>query len=204
MDKLESYTHPNIELSDLRKLVLSGSTKMVLALLGAGVVIGITLMFPAVAVLFKEFKRGEWEKRRKRGVLRATIKRLEKQKLVAWTEKNGEFILSLTERGNKRLLQYKLDNLTIPETKKWDHMFRVIVFDIPEKKKMAREFLRKKLKEMGFYQWQKSVFVIPFECKDEIDFLRHTLEIAPYVQYLLAKEIPGLEAQLYKHYQIED
>ena len=45
------------------------------------------------------------------------------------------------------------------------------MFDIPSNKNKSRDALRWKIKELGFYQLQKSVFVYPFPCEKEIDAL---------------------------------
>lgn len=169
-----------------------GLTKALLVGLGIGAVIGTALLFPGIGVLYKEFKKEQWERARRRGRLNYTIKRLEKQKLVSWKEKDGELILTLTERGKKKVLSYKLEEMKIEKPKKWDKHFRVIVFDIPENRREARNIFRKKLKDLGFHQLQKSVFVCPYECMNEIDFLRHELDIAKFVNYILAKEIQGI------------
>lgn len=178
-----------------------GITKAILLALGTGAIIGIALLFPGVGYLYKEFTRARWNQVKKRGILNATIRRLERQKLISWKEVDGQRIIQLTERGKKKVLQYNIDNLKLNKQEKWDGSWRVIVFDVPEKKRVARDLLRKKLKEMKFYKWQKSVFLTPWECKDEIDFLRHTFEIAPYVQYVLAKEILGLDVKLFKKFE---
>ena len=52
-----------------------------------------------------------------------------------------------------------------------DGEWRIVIFDIPEKFKKAREALRMKLKELGFLELQKSVFIFPYECEDEINFI---------------------------------
>lgn len=176
--------------------VIGGLTKALLLTLGTGVVIGTALVFPGAGFLYKEFKKQQWEDANKRGVLRSTIKRLEKQKLISWKEKDGELQLVLEEKGRKRMLQYKMDTLALKNTGKWDGLWRVVIFDIPEEKRKTREFFREKLKDLGFQQLQKSVFITRLECKDEIDFLRHTLEVAPHVSYILAKDVSSLVGKL--------
>ena len=177
-------------------MVIEGLTKALLITLGTGVVIGGALIFPAAGLLYREFKKKQWEDAKRRGLLKSTIKRLEKQKLVSWKEKDGELQLTLEEKGNKRILMYKIDQLRIKETNRWDGFFRIVTFDIPEDKRVARELFRKKLKELGFQKLQKSVFVIRLACKDEIDFLRHSLEIAPHVLYIVAKDISSIDNKL--------
>lgn len=166
-----------------------GLTKIVLMSLGAGAIIGTALIFPGVGYLYKEFKKEQWEKAKRRGRLKDTIRRLETQKFISWKEKDGDLILTLTEKGKKKALKFNIDEMKIKIPNKWDGIFRVVVFDIPERNRDARNIFRKKLKDLGFYQMQKSVFVHRFECREEIDFLRHELGVAPFVNYIVAKEI---------------
>ena len=49
--------------------------------------------------------------------------------------------------------------------------------------------IAEKLKELGFYPMQKSVFIHPHECKDEIDFITELFELSPYVRFLRVKDI---------------
>ncbi len=170
---------------------MKGITKALLTALSSGAVIGVALIFPAAGYLYKEFKKQQWEEARRRGSLRSTIRRLEKQSLVSWKEVDGETLLRLTENGKKKTLQFTIDSLQIKKSNKWDGWWRLVIFDIPENKKLNREIFRRKLKDLEFTQLQKSVFVCRYECKDEIDFLRHALEVSPFVHYILAKEISG-------------
>jgi len=48
----------------------------------------------------------------------------------------------------------------------------MLLFDIAEKRKVTREALRGKLKELGFYQLQKSVWLHAFPCEKEMALLR--------------------------------
>ncbi len=175
------------------KVVAKGVTKVILTALAAGGVIGIACTFPAIGIIYKEFKKAQWEDLRRRGVLGSTIKRLEKQSLVSWREIDGERQLVLTENGKKKTLRFAIERLAIKKPKQWDGLWRVIIFDVPEKKRLARGIFRRTLKKLEFTQLQKSAFVSRYECKDEVDFLRHELEIAPFVHYIIAKDISGIE-----------
>ena len=88
-----------------------------------------------------------------------------------------------------RVLKYKLDDIKIKNTNKWDGLWRIVIFDIPERQKRARDALSLKLKEIGMLPIQKSVFASPYECKNEIDFISEIFSVKPYVRYILAKEI---------------
>ena len=164
-------------------------TKALLSLIGAGVEIGKELVLSGYRHTSQD--KELWEKVRKSRI-RSAIKRLENQKLLSWNQVNGDIKLVLTDKGKKKVLQYSINELKIKKTPKGDGYFRVIIFDIRENKKSAREIFRKKLKELEFKQLQRSVFVSPYECREEIDFLKNVYGLAPYVSYILAKEIPDI------------
>lgn len=48
---------------------------------------------------------------------------------------------------------------------------RLITFDIPEKLRNRRDILRTHLRELGFSQWQKSVWVSEFPCEDLVELI---------------------------------
>lgn len=121
------------------------------------------------------------------------LKRLHKRGLVEIIKrKNGITTMKLTKEGKKKLARYKIDLLEIEKPKKWDGKWRVIIFDIPVKKNSARESLRKKMKRLGFYKLQQSVFVHPFPCLEIVQFLRDYFGVSSEVEYL---EVEKLESQ---------
>ena len=72
----------------------------------------------------------------------------------------------------------------IDRPKKWDGIWRMVMFDIPQKRRGARAVFRKKLRDLGFLPYQKSVFVFPFPCEREVRFAAEYLSMQPYVQYI--------------------
>ena len=65
-------------------------------------------------------------------------------------------------------------------------MWRLVLFDIPEKRKTAREALRATLRKLGFGEFQKSVFIYPYECQNELDYIIEFFKIRPYVRTITA------------------
>jgi CRISPR-associated endonuclease Cas2 len=120
-----------------------------------------------------------------------SITTLKQKRLVSIAEKDGQQILTLSEAGKKRVLQFNLDQIEIVRPRKWDWNWRIVVFDIPEKRREGRDALRGKLKQLGFYQLQKSCFIHPFDCKSEIDFISEIYEVSPYVNFIVAREVEG-------------
>ena len=59
----------------------------------------------------------------------------------------------------------------------------MVAFDIPEKYRQGRDALRNKLKNIGFRELQKSVFVAPYNCKEEILLLVELFKLEKYVRF---------------------
>jgi hypothetical protein len=172
----------------LRKLKLGVLGRQILSLLLSGIALGLTVSprrhFWILDNIPRELKRV------KKDYLNNAIRRLYISKLVDIKEtQDGKTILVLSEEGKKRMLIYNLETLKLKRQDKWDGYWRIIIFDIPERLKYAREWLSRKLKEIGMYQLQKSVYVYPFECKDELEFIIEYYGIRLYVRFGLLKEI---------------
>lgn len=86
--------------------------------------------------------------------------------------RNKQIYISLTKEGRKKAGKYLIDDLEIKKPKTWDGKWRVVIFDIPNLTNIKRAALRGKLKELAFYKLQRSIWVIPYECKKEIDLLK--------------------------------
>ncbi|MCH7763134.1 MAG: hypothetical protein IIB95_05255, partial [Candidatus Marinimicrobia bacterium] len=63
--------------------------------------------------------------------------------------------------------------------------WRIVIFDIPEKRKKARDAINLKLKELGFHPIQKSTFIFPYECRNEIDFVAEHFFVRKYINYIV-------------------
>ena len=74
--------------------------------------------------------------------------------------------LYLTEKGRVEIIRKIIKNKK--KIKKWDGKWRSIIFDIPEANRRERNFLRKELKWMGFKELQHSVWITPYNIKDEL------------------------------------
>jgi len=114
---------------------------------------------------------------------------LKKQNYIRVYKKDGKDVVEITKEGRKKILQYDFENLKLKKQKKWDGLWRVVMFDIPEDNKNARRALSNKLKSIGFYKFQKSVFIYPYKCGDEIQFVANYFKVKRYVKCMLVNEI---------------
>lgn len=167
---------------------LGPTQKKILLLLEGGVALSLTRRPDAYFRVVRKFIK-EWKKINELA-LRRSIKRLYKSKLIDYREdKGGTVKLILSKKGKHKILKYNLDKIEIKKPVRWDKLWRLVTFDIPEEKKSARAVLVSKLKELGFYPMQKSVFIYPYECSDEINFITELFKLVPYVRFLRVKDV---------------
>lgn len=177
----------NKEIKSIREKHIKGElAKNILKNLAIGGVLAAGLALPNVVQLLDFFGATEHSERRK--IMRA-LKKIKEKKLVRIYEKDGLDMVEITESGKKKVLSYNLENIKITRPKKWDGYWRVIIFDIPEKNKKARKAVNLKLNDMEFFPLQKSVFVCPFECDNEIDFVAEFFGARKHIKRILAKKI---------------
>ena len=165
-------------------------SKIILILLAFGALATVVAVAPNAFQILKLFqKRDKRLKNKNQASLRSALYRLKKQKLINISEKDGKTLIEITQKGKTRALKYKLEKMKIKKPKRWDKKWRVVIFDIPNNKTLARNVLRDKLKELGFYKLQKSVWIFPYKCRDEIDFIKEIYNIEPYINLILAEKI---------------
>jgi DNA-binding PadR family transcriptional regulator len=121
-----------------------------------------------------------------------TFRYLRRKGFVELRREGHDIAMTLTSEGKKQAGKFQIDDLVIERSKKWDRKWRIIVFDIPVASNTVRDIFRRKLKEFGFYRLQKSIWVFPFECREEIQLLRDFLEVGErQIIYLEAMAIEG-------------
>ncbi len=173
--------------------------KLLLFLLG-GFVAGATKSPFKIGKFWKSIPK-ELEKI-DRYYLKALINEFKYDRLVdAVDVSDDETRIVLTEKGKLRALQFKIDDMIVKEPKTWNGTWHLVIFDIPEARRNARDALRRKLKELGFYEIQKSVFIYPFECENEIDFIAEIFQIRSHVRYARISTITN-EPELKKHFNL--
>lgn len=171
------------------KEVASVMAKTILVLVAVAGVLTIAVVAPNVLSAFGRLAkiRSFFEKKR----FQTAAYYLKKEKLVTFEKVKGGYKLAPTEKGITRALAISYKNLQIGRLSKWDKCWRIVIFDIPERHKWERECFRDKLKEIGFYPLQESVFVCPYPCEKEIFFLTSFFNLNDYVRFIETKQVYG-------------
>lgn len=118
-----------------------------------------------------------------KSVFNQAVKRLVIQGIVE--EKDGKFRLA---KKGKSLLQ-KIFSIKKTLNKKWDGKYRVVIFDIPEKKKKLRNWIRDELYDLNYKLLQKSVFIGRYPLTKEIIEKISEYKIDKNVNYLLVEKV---------------
>jgi len=162
--------------------------KKVLLILAAGFSLSLTHRPDRYFRIIRSAAK-EWQKINSKN-LNETVRRLYKSQMIDYEEnKDGTVSLVLAKEGKIRVLRYKLDEIALKKPANWDGFWRMVIFDIPEHKKQVRDVFSKKLKQLGFVAIQKSVFVYPHDCQNELDFVVEIFGLRPYVRFALVKEL---------------
>ena len=144
----------------------------------------------------KKYIKNKIDERR---IVRSLMRLRTNRFIIVEEKRDGKLIVQLTEKGKRKTEEINIERLEIKKQDIWDKKWRIIAFDIPDKKKRARDALRQKLKELDFYQLQKSVFVCPYPCEKEIQFLCEFFDINYCVNIIMADNIYN-DTKLRKHF----
>lgn len=166
-------------------------TLQVLEVLAVGAFIATVIAFPGLALLFQN--RTRRFKTLPPQQFKKTLWYLSNKGFVKIQQAGNRNILRITNQGKARLKNYNFEHLTIPHPQTWDKKWRLVIFDIPESRKTAREFFRRKLQALNFYPVQKSVYAFPFECASEVDLVATLCGVKPFFMSLTvpAQQVPG-------------
>ena len=97
--------------------------------------------------------------------------------------------LRITEKGKFYLDREEMYSEIKNRNRKWDGKWRVLAFDIPEKRRFVRNQIRKALISIGFMRLQDSVWIYPYNCEDFITLLKADFKIGKDVLYMVVEEL---------------
>jgi len=177
-------------------------TQVALCVLAVASMPALVFIAAAMGNAVQVFKQFEGSKRFSKNQIRNSINHLRRQKLIEYVaDKNGKTIVKITKKGESKLRIFAIDLIKIKKPKKWDGKWQLVMFDIPMRFTKGREALRYHLKELGFYQFQKSVWIYPYPCEDEIIFIADYFGVEKCVEILTAESILRDE-KLKKHFRL--
>lgn len=179
------------------------AAKVILGVVGT---VGILSLAAAAPNLFQAIRWVEKRQRRTHrryrspAYVRQVVANLARRGLVSVWNRDGETLIRLTEKGKHELLRYTLKEKNLTQ-KKWDHKWRIVAFDIPEKRRGARDRVRRSMQSFGFERLQASVWIYPYECEQVIALLKAEYRVGKEVIYMVAQEMEN-DAWLKKKFHL--
>ncbi|MDO8471219.1 MAG: CRISPR-associated endonuclease Cas2 [bacterium] len=175
MGKLEESNRKRVRRGEIQKLILN-SVKIT-GVLSIGLV--------APQVIGAMGKLGLLPNKRQEEIVRTSASKLTKKGLLMYQDSRYK----LTEAGEKKLRHWELEDYKFKRPHKWDKKWRVVIFDIPEKKRKARDQIRSVFISAGFYRLQDSVWVYPYDCEDIVGLLKTDIGVGKDLLYMIVDEI---------------
>lgn len=118
----------------------------------------------------------------RKSALSQAIKRLRERKLIeADSNDTNKIMLRLTDLGKEAMGFEREDE--------WDGKWRVVIFDIPEQKRVIRNLFRRRLKKWGFQRWQQSVWVTKRNVAKKLRILIQDLKIEDWIAVIESEDV---------------
>lgn len=136
----------------------------------------------------------------KRSSINRSVQRLEKAGLVQRDTRNFVY---LTSKGEKRIAELARIHYQLPQPEKWDGKWRIVSFDIKEKRKHIRALLRETLQSVGFVHLHHSVWVYPYDCEDFLSLLKADYHVGVEILYIIAEYVEN-DRWLRNHFDLND
>ncbi|MDP3947946.1 MAG: CRISPR-associated endonuclease Cas2 [bacterium] len=187
--------------SVIGKKNLTKDTLLQLAILGGVITIAATspyFLHQVAKIYFKEKAKEAMRNRARK------LRELEHRKLISFKQLPDHSVrIEFSQKGKTLVRHYNLEDMRLQRPPKWDGTWRLVMYDIPTQHNQARDAFRKKLRQMGLYQLQKSVWISPFDCRKELEFLSEVFELDfdKYICYLTVPSLPR-EQELRKFFDL--
>jgi len=182
--------------------VADTASALLLAVLSVGSVVLSGSIQPGLVSLLGKSRRS---KKYTQAQVKNAFYNSKKRKLIEIVRISDDVIeVRLTNKGRHRMKEFSFNALRIEKPRHWDKKWRMLIFDIPTKPAIynqARNALRGKIKELGFYQLQKSVWVYPYECEDEILLIAELYRVQKHIEIITAEKVLH-EDLLKKHFTL--
>lgn len=123
--------------------------------------------------------------------IKRSLKSLEKNEIIDLEEVGDKVFVKLKDKNNLTVLKYSTKALLDFKKKKknWNGKWFLVFFDVPEIQRNKRNYLRRYLLDIGFYKYQQSIYIFPYECEKEIILIKKIVEGAKYMKYIIAEKI---------------
>lgn len=150
---------------------------------------------PYLKGLPKRYENRSWmekflEDKNKRQKIHSALANLKRRGYLQKRKFKKSYGFILTNKAQKKVLSLRLKSYRKNKIPNSEQL--LVFFDIPEKIKLTRELFRRKLKELGFVQLQKSIWITSYNVVEEVKELIQNYSIENQVQILRVKNVKNI------------
>ena len=165
-------------------------------------VISIVLMAPKMTRVLKELDRPAKNRAQLYRRITQGINRLERDGLVTVSGEYAKRRVKITDKGREVVEQIEFGEYVIEEPAFWDGKWRVLIFDISERRRRTRTQLRRLLDGAGFMRIQDSVWVHSYPCDEFISLVRAHLKSGVGEMRIFVAEALESDKSLREHFRL--
>lgn len=195
---------PKIEFTDeqIEKVKTIGGA--VLTVIGLAGLVSVALIAPkalgAVRLFYRKKEKRRIPHREQVKKLAQVFHYLKRRGEISFKRAGEDYEVILTDKGQKHLGKINFDNIKIKRPETWDGKFWLVAVDIPVKYKNGADAFRDKVKELGFFALQKSLWFYPFDPRGEIEFVARMYGVSEFVTAMKLEHLDEHDERIIKEY----
>ena len=175
------------------------ATKVALGLIVVAGALTVFSVMPGLTIVAGRYKRAQYYSKKQLYDARENLK---KCGYIETDRIHDKPRVRLTKKGEEYFQKMIFEEARLSSQSEWDGKWRFVLFDIPLGHTKARDALRWRLRALGFFQYQKSVWVYPYPCKDEVLFVADHFGVGRFVEVLEVTELTN-DKNLKKHFELQ-
>ncbi|OHA97477.1 MAG: hypothetical protein A3G47_02195 [Candidatus Zambryskibacteria bacterium RIFCSPLOWO2_12_FULL_39_45] len=159
--------------------------KAILMTVATAGILAVAVLAPNALQVLKPFLKNK-KKYSLKYYLNQKAQKLVEDGLLKVETKNNKQYVSLTKEGERVLMYHQIKE---KKNYHWDGKWRVVIFDVWENSRYKRDLLRNEIKDFGFVQLQRSVWIYPYECAEFIELLKTDLSFGKNIRYMVVESL---------------
>ena len=176
-----------------------------LLLIGTAGIIGMAFTMPNSLKLLAPFMRKRYKRAlrstEQRGKMAQSYYYLKRSGQIQIIESDAGLVVRLTEKGKSRFQKLMSGVHSIPAPTTWPGTWCLVAADIPTKEyKTAADMLRRKLRGLHFYPLQRTLWIHPFNPKQELEQISTQYHIGQFLTLMEVKRLDKQDEQVLKQY----
>lgn len=202
-----SSPKPIIDLSEDQIRRIKSYGEILLAVIALSTVFTVAAVMPGALATLKIFQKLKFRKRldnnQKTLKITKTFYYLKRKGYIKTVWDNNRFIFIITKKGKRRINKLRYETLFIPRPKTWDGKFWQVAADIPTKYRNAADAFRSKIKKLGLFSLQRTLWFYPFDPRKEIEIVSKLHKIDLFVTVMRVDKLDAYDKRVIKNHFVK-